>query len=121
MNRRELLKALSAGAVITTSGLWFPGQKLISIPKKRIIQATGIDQWGKIVSFEITSKDYGTADIFAGNKRLMSIQTSPGLLYKTTMPVSIGDAELSIRGTPGTALISTYLDQGKVSRIYRIT
>ncbi len=34
MNRRELLKALSMGAVVTASGLWWPGEKLISIPKK---------------------------------------------------------------------------------------
>ena len=33
MNRRELLKAPSMGAVVTASGLWFPGEKLISIPK----------------------------------------------------------------------------------------
>ena len=33
MNRRELLIALAAGAVVTAEGLWFPGTKLISIPK----------------------------------------------------------------------------------------
>jgi len=33
MNRRELLKALAAGGVITAAGLWMPGTKLISIPK----------------------------------------------------------------------------------------
>jgi len=32
MNRRELLKALAAGGVMTAAGLWMPGQKLISIP-----------------------------------------------------------------------------------------
>lgn len=36
MNRRAFLAALSAGAVITASGLWIPGQKLISIPKKLV-------------------------------------------------------------------------------------
>lgn len=37
MNRRELICALGAGAIITAEGLWIPGQKLISIPKKHLI------------------------------------------------------------------------------------
>jgi len=28
MNRRELLKALAAGGVMTAAGLWMPGQKV---------------------------------------------------------------------------------------------
>jgi len=32
MNRRDLLKGLMAGGVMTAAGLWIPGQKMISIP-----------------------------------------------------------------------------------------
>lgn len=32
MNRRELLKAIAAGGVMTATGLWMPGEKVISIP-----------------------------------------------------------------------------------------
>lgn len=35
MDRRQFLAALAAGGVVTAAGLWMPGQKLISIPKKR--------------------------------------------------------------------------------------
>ncbi len=35
MDRRSFLSAIAAGAVVTASGLWIPGQKLISIPKKQ--------------------------------------------------------------------------------------
>jgi hypothetical protein len=34
MDRRKFLAAMAAGAVVTAEGLWIPGQKLISIPKK---------------------------------------------------------------------------------------
>ena len=34
MNRRKFLAFLAAGGVVTATGLWLPGQKLISIPKK---------------------------------------------------------------------------------------
>lgn len=34
MNRREFFAAVAAGAVMTASGLWMPGQKLISIPRQ---------------------------------------------------------------------------------------
>jgi hypothetical protein len=37
MNRREMLAFLAAGGVVTASGLWWPGQKLISIPKDHVI------------------------------------------------------------------------------------
>jgi len=33
MNRRELLCALAAGAIVTAEGLWMPGKRLISIPR----------------------------------------------------------------------------------------
>ena len=33
MDRRAFLYALAAGVVVTATGLWLPGQKLISIPK----------------------------------------------------------------------------------------
>jgi hypothetical protein len=34
MDRRKFLAAMAAGAIVTAEGLWMPGQKLISIPKK---------------------------------------------------------------------------------------
>ncbi len=34
MNRRKFMAAFAAGAIITAEGLWIPGQKLISIPKR---------------------------------------------------------------------------------------
>jgi len=34
VNRRKFLAFLAAGGVVTATGLWLPGQKLISIPKK---------------------------------------------------------------------------------------
>lgn len=37
MDRRSFFAALAAGAVVTAEGLWFPGQKLISIPKTKFI------------------------------------------------------------------------------------
>lgn len=36
MNRRKFLAFLAAGGVVTATGLWMPGQKLISIPKKLV-------------------------------------------------------------------------------------
>ena len=36
MDRRAFLAAIAAGAVVTAEGLWLPGQKLISIPKKSL-------------------------------------------------------------------------------------
>lgn len=41
MNRRQLLKALAAGGVMTAAGLWMPGQKLISIPSGKVFVLTG--------------------------------------------------------------------------------
>ena len=38
MNRRNLLKALAAGGVLTASGLWMPGQKVISIPSGKVFR-----------------------------------------------------------------------------------
>lgn len=34
MNRRQFMAAIAAGAVVTAEGLWMPGQKLISIPRR---------------------------------------------------------------------------------------
>ena len=34
MNRRNFLACLAAGGVVTATGMWMPGQKLISIPKR---------------------------------------------------------------------------------------
>jgi len=36
MNRREFMAAIGAGGVVTASGLWMPGEKLISIPSGEV-------------------------------------------------------------------------------------
>jgi len=33
-SRREFLRCMAAGGIVTATGLWFPGEKLISIPKR---------------------------------------------------------------------------------------
>jgi hypothetical protein len=33
MTRREMLAMLAAGGVVTATGIWMPGTKLVSIPK----------------------------------------------------------------------------------------
>ncbi len=38
VNRREFLAALAAGYVVTAEGLWLPGKKVISIPKREVVQ-----------------------------------------------------------------------------------
>ena len=40
MNRRNFLKMLGAGAVVTSTGLWMPGEKVISIPSKKVMTGT---------------------------------------------------------------------------------
>jgi len=35
-SRREFLAMMAAGMVMTAEGIWMPGQKLISIPSKKI-------------------------------------------------------------------------------------
>ena len=37
LSRREFIAALMAGGVITAQGLWMPGTKLISIPKRIMV------------------------------------------------------------------------------------
>ena len=37
LSRREFFAALAAGGVMTAAGLWMPGTKLISIPKRIIV------------------------------------------------------------------------------------
>ncbi len=43
--RRFLQVALAAGAVMTAEGLWMPGEKLISIPSKKIFIPDGRLAW----------------------------------------------------------------------------
>lgn len=41
LSRREFLAAIAAGAIVTAEGLWVPGQKLISIPSRKIFLPAG--------------------------------------------------------------------------------
>jgi hypothetical protein len=36
MNRRQFFAGLAAGGIVVAGDLWIPGQKLISIPKKKV-------------------------------------------------------------------------------------
>jgi hypothetical protein len=36
LTRRQFLAAMMAGGVMTAAGLWMPGEKLISIPSRKI-------------------------------------------------------------------------------------
>lgn len=45
MNRRQLLAGLAAGGVLTASGLWMPGKKLISIPSGKQYRALISSIW----------------------------------------------------------------------------
>jgi hypothetical protein len=51
MNRRKFLAFLAAGGVVTATGLWLPGQKLISIPSGKRLDSdyrTYIESWRKL-------------------------------------------------------------------------
>ncbi len=45
MNRREFVAMLMAGAVVTAAGIWMPGDKLISIPSRKIFIPPGTLAW----------------------------------------------------------------------------
>ena len=48
MNRRKFLAFLAAGGVVTATGLWMPGQKLISIPKRPVTVSRYLHElWSK--------------------------------------------------------------------------
>ena len=51
MNRRKFLAMIAAGGVVTASGMWMPGQKLISIPKKPALYYDF--RWGALQSKEV--------------------------------------------------------------------
>lgn len=45
VSRRQFLAAVAAGMVMTAEGLWMPGQKLISIPSRKIFLPAGKLAW----------------------------------------------------------------------------
>ncbi len=45
LSRRHFMAAIAAGMVMTAEGLWMPGQKLISIPSKKIFIPPGRLAW----------------------------------------------------------------------------
>lgn len=45
LSRRQFIAAMAAGAVVTAEGLWLPGEKLISIPAKKIFIPEGRLAW----------------------------------------------------------------------------
>lgn len=62
MNRRELLKGLMAGGIMIAGDLWIPGQKLISIPSKKIYTApTLFELSGQTIRY--VGPEYDTATV----------------------------------------------------------
>ena len=51
MNRRKFMAMIAAGGVVTATGMWMPGSKLISIPKK---SGVPLNLW--LMSDEVTAK-----------------------------------------------------------------
>lgn len=45
MNRREFMAMLAAGGVMTAAGIWMPGEKVISIPSRKIFVPAGGLAW----------------------------------------------------------------------------
>lgn len=45
VSRRQFIAAMAAGMVMTAEGLWVPGQKLISIPSRKIFLPAGKLAW----------------------------------------------------------------------------
>lgn len=45
MNRREFVAMMLAGGVVTAAGIWMPGDKLISIPSRKIFIPEGTLAW----------------------------------------------------------------------------
>jgi len=68
MNRRDLLKGLMAGGVMTAAGLWMPGQKLISIPSGKVFgNEYGIDSVFRLV-------DHNTVEYVGAEDKVVSIR-----------------------------------------------
>ena len=74
MDRRTFLAAMAAGAIVTAEGLWVPGQKLISIPKKQFITVTN-HGWGTATiwtSNTIHTLEVGKSMVFPANRELLA-------------------------------------------------
>ncbi len=76
-SRREfLLAAFATGAVLTAEGLWIPGRKLISIPKKHLILDHGL----------ISIVDSATGRVLCSLPRTMDAVDIQGGVAKMTFP-----------------------------------
>lgn len=64
--RRELMKCLLAGGMVTAAGLWIPGQKLISIPKV-MSNEYGIDSTFRLL-------DYRTVEYSGRGDKVVSVK-----------------------------------------------
>jgi hypothetical protein len=45
MSRRQFFASLAAGMVVTAEGFWMPGERLISIPSRKIFVPAGRLAW----------------------------------------------------------------------------
>ena len=79
MNRRDLLKAMMAGGVMTAAGLWMPGQKLISIPSGKVFgNEYDINSMFRLI-------DRHTVEYIGGNDKVASIAQFYDWLRKHAM------------------------------------
>ncbi len=108
MNRRELLACLAAGGVVTATGLWWPGQKLISIPKTHIIGGKPLTimltHLGKVAHrwTEMCTVKDGVWDAPDTMIRPLRPMTFDGAVAKSPYPLGpeIIDLGITRRGTP---------------------
>ena len=98
MNRREFMAALTAGAVITAEGLWWPGKKTISIPSKKILTPNTVNF--TVSGLEAGDRVYAAyADEFGGT--LIFNETCTGGIFSEQCVYTV-DREIIVRVRNGT-------------------
>ncbi len=105
ITRRELIAMLGAGAVITAEGLYWPGAKLVSIPKRHLIlkrDAISLVAWdtGRVICSIPRGRE--SVDICGGEARISFPLIPPGVsgmitnmyvgrtnMFKFTVPLTV--------------------------------
>lgn len=94
MNRRDVIKCLMAGGVMTATGLWMPGEKLISIPSGKRWSEFKIYHSGPL-RFTIVSEDTAEGLYSIDLQEEMSIaQLYREVCYLTPHSCIIGEAPM---------------------------
>ena len=89
MNRRELLLGLAAGGTVIAGELWFPGKKLISIPKPSLAYVVTRETIGdKVVLLEtFTALPNGTyLKILSSEERIIQSEVHARCPYTNLQP-----------------------------------